>query len=319
MAQSFVDGPEWHDVDVETGPLGGVSVVMGETVAVAGAGMGVAQASDSFHFRYLRVSGDVAFIVRLSDLFPLQPFVTGGIMIRSTLDPTSDHVSLLAHEPDGFSFVRRLAPSWTTLSMPTEQVLRPGAWLKLERRGTVVTAFVSGDGSQWSFAGSEPMNFGSDTYVGVVVASNQQGLMGAAFFDSIGVSPLDEDGLPAAGSEPPSNPEDKFSDATIPPPVTVNPGEASAPPAYGGGVQLVFSPSPDHLLAGGYVFTVTTPGPLPVAIVRQDLGKPPIVGGECAADISALFSTLPAGNYLGSVTAFNEYGSSTAEVIAFTK
>lgn len=338
VAQSLVDGVEWQDVDVDPGPLTGVSVVMGDTVAVVGPGTGVGEASDSFHFRYLRVRGDVAFIARLSDLVPLQPLVTAGIMIRSTLDPASDHASLLVREAGGVSFVRRLAPYWTTLSMPTEQVPLSGAWLKLERRGTLLTAFVSADGAQWVFAGSEPMSFGSDTYVGLVVASEPAGLMGAAFFDSIDVSPVDQDGVPPiggetappgsgsgpidspdGGSEPPSNPEGQFPDATIPPPAAGSPGEVSPPPAYGGGVQLVFSPSPDHLTASGYLFSVATPGPLPVTIVRQDLGKPPIVGGECAVDIGGLFSALPAGTYVGSVTAFNAYGVSSEEVIAFTK
>ena len=45
------------------------------------------------------------------------------------------------------------------------------------------------------------------------------------------------------------------------------------------------------------------------AIATLDLGKPPVVNGECYADISAITAGLPAGTYIGAVAAVGSGGT----------
>jgi regulation of enolase protein 1 (concanavalin A-like superfamily) len=68
----------------------------------------------------------------------------------------------------------------------------------------------------------------------------------------------------------------------------------------------VFVPSPDHSTVASYLLEVFLQGVDPYTatpVVTQNLGKPAVVNGECAVDISQLVSSLPAGTYVATVSA----------------
>jgi hypothetical protein len=78
--------------------------------------------------------------------------------------------------------------------------------------------------------------------------------------------------------------------------------------------HALFTPSPDHATVVRYVLDVFTAGANPATatpITSQDLGKPPIVNGDCNADIAATISGLPGGNYFATVVAISAGGTST--------
>jgi len=87
--------------------------------------------------------------------------------------------------------------------------------------------------------------------------------------------------------------------------------------------NAVFAPSPDHnTLVTSYVFEVFAAGANPATatpIATQNIGKPPIVNGECTADVSATINALAPGNYQGTVTAVGSGGSSRSAPVAFTR
>ncbi len=78
--------------------------------------------------------------------------------------------------------------------------------------------------------------------------------------------------------------------------------------------HALFLPSPDHATVTRYTLDVFTAGANPASAVpmgTQDLGKPPIVNGECNVDIAATISGLPGGNYFATVVAVSPGGTST--------
>jgi predicted phage tail protein len=71
----------------------------------------------------------------------------------------------------------------------------------------------------------------------------------------------------------------------------------------------VFEPSEDHNAnVDGYVFEVLSTGGQ--TLMEHNIGKPPVVNGDCTVDVSALLRQLPAGTYVARVRALNAYGSS---------
>jgi hypothetical protein len=64
------------------------------------------------------------------------------------------------------------------------------AWLKLTRTGSVVTAFVSGDGSNWNTVGSTLLSFDPTQPVvgGLAVTSHDPNVLNTAIFDSVSVA-----------------------------------------------------------------------------------------------------------------------------------
>jgi hypothetical protein len=80
---------------------------------------------------------------------------------------------------------------------------------------------------------------------------------------------------------------------------------------------LVFEPSIDHdANVDRYVFEVVRTGSVGITVLQQNLGKPPVVGGECSVDITSILGSLPAGSYVGAVRAINAHGSSPAALSA---
>ena len=86
---------------------------------------------------------------------------------------------------------------------------------------------------------------------------------------------------------------------------------------------LAFGPSPDHsTLVTSYVMDVFAAGADPATatpIASQGLGKPPVVNGECTADVTATINGLASGNYQVTVGAVGDGGMTRSAPIAFTR
>jgi hypothetical protein len=98
--------------------------------------------------------------------------------------------------------------------------------------------------------------------------------------------------------------------------VTVN---APPPPT---GAHAVFTASVDHAIVTRYVLDIFASGADPntaAPIASQDLGKPPVVNGDCDVDISSTYNALAAGSYISTVSAVGSGGSSRSASTPFTK
>ena len=85
---------------------------------------------------------------------------------------------------------------------------------------------------------------------------------------------------------------------------------------------VAFIPSVEHDLVDRYVLEIFaaggTPGVSP-AIATRDLGRPPVVSGECVADVAATISGLPAGSYIATVSSENNLGSGRSQWTLFLR
>ncbi len=71
-----------------------------------------------------------------------------------------------------------------------------------------------------------------------------------------------------------------------------------------------------------YVFEVFAAGADPetdAPIATQNIGKPPVVNGECTADVRFAILALPAGNYVATVSAFGDGGPYRSNSFSFTR
>ena len=85
----------------------------------------------------------------------------------------------------------------------------------------------------------------------------------------------------------------------------------------------IFDVSSDYDVSDYYVIEVFPDGADPAsanAIAAQNIGKPPMVNGECQADIRRVIEALAPGSYIATVSAFNSGGSARSEPSpAFTR
>ena len=103
---------------------------------------------------------------------------------------------------------------------------------------------------------------------------------------------------------PPTQPPASVPSESVPAPS--DPSPVTSTPHY-----LVFEPSADDATnVDSYMFEVFGSGTVGVPLLREDLGKPAVISGECEVDISAFLQALPPGSYVVSVRAVNAYGTS---------
>jgi len=61
------------------------------------------------------------------------------------------------------------------------------AWVKLERRGSIITAYQSADGVSWTVVASDTFTMPADVYVGLAVSSHDTTRLATATFDGVSV------------------------------------------------------------------------------------------------------------------------------------
>ena len=222
----------WRDVDIGEPQTEGASAWNGGVIAVVGSGIGSRDTSDQMHFTYSRLTGDGDLVARLIALDDEHPLASGGIMIRSSLAPDAASAGLLGTNLNGIRFERRLGQGWSSLTTSSDAPATQ-MWLKLERRGFLVTASVSPDGINWTILGADTIELGPDAYVGFAVASHRQSELASATFDSVSISPADDqrdplDPTPSDGTDP--SPQPPIDPGPVPPESSPVPPVTEQPP-----------------------------------------------------------------------------------------
>jgi len=143
--------------------------------SIEGAGYDIGGTADSFAFNNYKQSGEnLTATVHLDKLHKYNLHSKGGIMLRSSHDVDSPHVSLLAAKNGITMFYR------TTAGGDTSQK-NVGVWsekmeLMLKKTGnTIACLYKHKSFADWFYLDSVKINVGSDFYVGHALTSAQYG------------------------------------------------------------------------------------------------------------------------------------------------
>ena len=167
--------------------------------------------TDDFHFVYKKISGDFAFVAKLETVSAVDNHAFSGLMVRNSLDSSSAEAALglswvksTSYKVDGKTLYRN---PWSVYlcsrdtdggemnaltetldgkasaekagislidSVPFKDFDTPlGCYLKLERSGKTIRAFMSTGGAEWSEVGSREIELGDDVYVGFALDANK--------------------------------------------------------------------------------------------------------------------------------------------------
>jgi hypothetical protein len=184
----------WQDTDIgNVGLAGGASYNNG-TYAISGSGgNAVYTSNDSLHYVYQSLNGDGQILAHLAAVQYTNQYAEAGLMLRETLDPSSNFVSLAGLANGETCVDGRTA---TGEAGNTNQTCVYNAaipqWLKLVRSGNTFTAFTSLDGSAWTLVNSLNIGMQSRVYAGLEVSSYNSGELNTSTFDNMVVG-----GVPA--------------------------------------------------------------------------------------------------------------------------
>ncbi|HVZ20547.1 MAG TPA: Ig-like domain-containing protein [Vicinamibacterales bacterium] len=191
----------WADQDIGSPAIAGDAVWNGSTaVTVTAGGADIWDSSDQFHFVYQAISGDVDVRARVDSLTQASTWSKAGVMIRASLAANSAHAFALASAAKGTAFQRRRQNGGTSTHTSGPYVAAP-EWVRLVRSGTTVKAYVSRDGSQWTFVGQDTIQLGTTAYVGIAVTSHSSSAATTASLSQIALASSAPAGLPAGMSD----------------------------------------------------------------------------------------------------------------------
>jgi regulation of enolase protein 1 (concanavalin A-like superfamily) len=174
----------WTAADIGSPSIRGSASYSGGVFTVHSAGSHIFNTSDRFTFTYRQVSGDVDILARVSSLEYVDEWSKAGVMVRASLRRDAAHASMFATPAKGIVFHRRPVTGFDTLGTSAGSGRAP-VWLKLERRGSAVTAFRSSDGASWRMIGSDTVALPSTFYVGLAVASYDSTETATATFTNV--------------------------------------------------------------------------------------------------------------------------------------
>ena len=175
----------WTATDIGAPALGGSTQYVSGAFTVEGAGIDVWDRSDQFRYVYQPFTGDIEITARVVSLENTDEWAKAGVMIRETLAANAVQTSLVVTPAHGTNFYRRLATGDVTQPGPVGAVGAP-YWVRLERRGSTVTAFQSGNGVTWTSVGTASMSTPT-MWVGLEVTSHNPAQAATAVFDNVTV------------------------------------------------------------------------------------------------------------------------------------
>ncbi len=202
---------KYHGIGLTNAPVG--LRIEANQIELAGARTAVPGTKDACHFLHQPWQGDGTFLARVLDPGGAGGKAAAGLMVRESLDPKAPNVFLTITKSNGVSFqyrtdaqkltetetvavlpvpdgraqlaVGKLKRTWTT--SPTEQapVIAVPCWLSLVRRGDDFSAYLSMDGTNWHWVGTQAVRMKPDVHVGLGLAGVRVDRSVPARFDQV--------------------------------------------------------------------------------------------------------------------------------------
>ena len=198
-----VDGPlqpggdlpdPWASADIGDPDAEGRAFATGDVISVTGGG-DIWQDADRFHFAYRPWTSDGTAVVRVASLTDDHPWHKAALMVRASLDAGSAHASLVVSNL-GTHLQGRLGADESSVNVVDAWGRTAPTWLRLDRAGSLVRAYVSDDGVGWREIGDVRVpDLEGNVLIGLGVSAADYGTgtTGTAQFSDFALSA----GLPA--------------------------------------------------------------------------------------------------------------------------
>jgi hypothetical protein len=177
----------WVATDIGNPARSGVTVYASGTFVVQAAGTDIWGTSDQFRFVYRTLEGDGEIVARVDSLDRTHAWAKAGVMIRDELTADAKHAFVMVTAGRGVAFQQRHEEGASAVQQDVNEGETP-YWLKLTRRGTTFSAFMSSDGASWRPIGSASVSINRLAYVGLAVTSRNYGTLTNAIFSRVDVA-----------------------------------------------------------------------------------------------------------------------------------
>ncbi|MGM7722759.1 Ig-like domain-containing protein [Metabacillus sp. Hm71] len=184
---TFKQTGDWKAKDIGNVPIKGNTTKTTDGLTIKGSGR-IDQKADAFHFAFKEVKGDAELIARIDSLTRVDNNAISGLMIRESLEKDAATVIISSSVVKADKQDTPYSVHFSTRTKEGEAILAPGEhdrpeeigipslkgttlpyWLKITRKGDVLTGYASEDGENWIEVGSKEIKMGEKVYIGFAV------------------------------------------------------------------------------------------------------------------------------------------------------
>ena len=158
------------DADVGSPAVKGSASFSNGTYTILAGGTDIWNTADQFNYVYQQVTGDVDVKARVASLTNTDLWAKAGVMVRASLSAGAAHASMFITPGNGFAFQRRASAG--SVSETTSGSGNVPGWVRVNRAGSLFTAYKSTDGQNWTVVGSDSITMGTTVFVGIAVTSH---------------------------------------------------------------------------------------------------------------------------------------------------
>lgn len=187
-AMSEAPPKPWREADIGSGRIPGSTRHDNGTFTVRSSGMNIDGDRDSFHYVFKQVQGDSEIVAEVVSIQYTHPNAKAGLMMRENLNEYSRNVMVALTAERGGAVQFRMNERAETQAAPTRALFAP-QWIKLKRRGNEFTAYASPNGRIWSLLETVSLPMSESFFVGVAVASAQDGMLNWTTFNKVREAP----------------------------------------------------------------------------------------------------------------------------------
>jgi hypothetical protein len=164
--------------------------VQGDKVTLTMRGDDIWGQADTFTYLDQKASGDGSWICKVESMDATNEWAKAGIMARKSLDPSSAHVFLCVTIQHGVTLQHRDQDGTSEQGHDPfgDSSQTAPVWLKLEKKGNNWTGYYSLDGKKWDQsvqASTNPIDLGSNYYIGLATTSHDASQHGNAVFSNL--------------------------------------------------------------------------------------------------------------------------------------
>ena len=158
-----------------------------QSITITSSGM-LSITQDNQLFTWQTLVGDGEITARVSAIANASSHTLAGVVIRESLATNAKHTFMGVTPEGGFTVLRRTSTDGQSTRTNSGSATLPDLWVRLVRKGNIITAFRSIDGSKWTAVTRTNLSLGASCYVGLAVYGGSDGLS-TAVFDNITITP----------------------------------------------------------------------------------------------------------------------------------
>ena len=164
----------WLTEDVgAVGAAGSFSLTNG-VFTIQGSGADIWYSADEFRYVFQALTGDCSITARVLNMQNTAGWAKAGVMIRETLDASSQYVINFISPANGTALQQRSGTGGFASGVSGNTGLAAPYWLRLVRSGNTFTSFVAPDGVNWTQTGTTTVSMNANVYVGLAVCSHER-------------------------------------------------------------------------------------------------------------------------------------------------